>query len=174
MHLVSISGMSTFAAHVGRNCRRCKPFSLNASKASLLVMTNWLMGRWICWWAFGHLSRRLVAWPGFGGCLQPRAPTPHTTTQPPNPPPRDPSVEQSPPSDAHPNCRAPALAEETKEKKVWLTRHLESHIKLQYERNGRVRNFFANFWHLSSFFNSIFEPFSSLYNRNHYPGPEVY
>ena len=42
---------------------------------------------------------------------------PHTTTQPPNPPPRDPSVEQSPPSDAHPNCRAPALAEETKEKK---------------------------------------------------------
>ena len=101
----------------GRNCRRCKPFSLNASKASLLVMTNWLMGRWICWWAFGHLSRRLVAWPGFGGCLQPRAPTPHTTTQPPNPPPRDPSVEQSPPSDSHPNCRAPALAEETKEKK---------------------------------------------------------
>ena len=98
------------SAHIAalQNCRRRKqPVALNASKATLLLMTNWPMRWWICWWAFGHLGRRSVAWPGFGGCLQPRAPTPHTTTQPPNPPPRDPPVEQSPSSDDHRCCTAP-------------------------------------------------------------------
>ena len=164
----------------GRNCRRCKPFSLNASKASLLVMTNWLMGRWICWWAFGHLSRRLVAWPGFGGCLQPRAPTPHTTTQPPNPPPRDPPVEQSPSSDDHRCCTTWLGRRKQRKEKIWEVDNLtERWSWISSFKMSELAEWEILSWQTFDTFlislNSLFSsPFTSLYNRNHNPGPEVY
>ena len=138
------------SAHIAtlQNCRRRKqPVALNASKASLLLMTNWPMRWWICWWALGHLGRRLVAWPGFGGCLQPRAPTPphhHTASQ--SPTPRPPSWTKSPKWRASILARSPTGKEETKERKFLYGRQpdrdLKFHIKLQdAERTRRVRNF---------------------------------
>ena len=177
MHLVSISGMSTFAAHV----------------AVLVVIVGaanhfpWMRQRQACWWwqigwwgdefADEPSGTSVGAWwrgRGLGGAsnleLQPPTP-PHSL---PIPHPETPQLNKVPQVTPILIVGLQLWRRKQREKKVWLTRHLESHIKLQYERNGRVRIFFANFWHLSRFFNSIFEPFSSLYNRNHYPGPEVY
>ena len=129
MHLVS-SWMCTFApaAHVAalQNCRQRKqPVALNASKASLLLMTNWGTRWWICWWAFGHLGRRSVAWPGFGGCLQPPAPTPphhHTASQ--SPTPRPPSWTKSP--KWRPSLLLASCLERRKQRKqkFWAADHL--------------------------------------------------